>query len=65
MIPLLFVLPETLPMIAPMLDSLDAVYFAVPLADFLAVFTVLIFVGMEVRSLNSRSAAAKGAKARA
>ena len=65
LIPLLFVLPETLPMIAPMLDSLDAVYFAVPLADFLAVFTVLIFVGMEVRSLNSRSAAAKGAKARA
>lgn len=62
LVPLLFILPETLPSIAPMLDSLDAVYFAVPLADFLAVFTVVVFVVVEMRVLNRRSAEAKAGK---
>lgn len=63
LVPLLFILPEVLPSIAPMLDSLDAVYFAVPMADFLAVFTVVVFVVMELRVLNRRSAEAKEAAA--
>lgn len=61
LIPLLFVLPEVLPHIAPMLDSLDAVYFAVPLADFLAVFTVVVFVVIELRKLKARAAQDKAA----
>lgn len=59
LIPLLYILPVVLPSIAPMLDSLDAVYFAVPFADLLAAFTVLVFVIIEIRVLNKRIAESK------
>lgn len=54
LVPLLFILPECLPIIAPMLDSLDAVYFAVPMADFLAIFTTAVYIWHEVRRLNRK-----------
>ncbi len=54
LIPLLYIFPDILPYIAPMLDSLDAVYFAVPAADFLAIFTTAVFVWHEVRKLNRK-----------
>lgn len=65
LVPLLFILPEMLPSIAPMLDSLDAVYFAVPLADVIAAVTVLVFVIVELRKLKGRMADQKGAKSHA
>lgn len=65
LVPLLFILPEVLPSIAPMLDSLDAVYFAVPLADVIAAVTVLVFVVVELRKLKGRMADQKGAKSHA
>lgn len=65
LVPLLFILPEMLPSIAPMLDSLDAVYFAVPLADVIAAVTVLVFVVVELRKLKGRMADQKGAKSHA
>ena len=65
LVPLLFLLPEVLPSIAPMLDSLDAVYFAVPIADVIAAVTVLVFVIVELRKLKNRAADPKGEKAHA
>lgn len=65
LVPLLFILPETLPHIATMLDSLDAVYFAVPCADFLAAFTVLVFIVKELRVLRRKAADAEGVPNRA
>ena len=52
LIPLLFVLPLILPSIAPSLNGLDALYFAVPISDFLAIFTVGIFLIWEMRRLK-------------
>jgi hypothetical protein len=36
----------------PNLTSLDALYFAVPVADFLAIFTTAIFMAHESRRIN-------------
>ena len=63
LVPLLFLLPEVLPSIAPMLDSLDAVYFAVPIADVIAAVTVLVFVIVELRKLRGRALDSKGERA--
>ena len=59
LIPLTLIFPETLPHILPMIDSLDAVYFAVPASDFLAIFTVLVFLIVEMRKINRRIAEQK------
>lgn len=59
LIPLTLIFPETLPHILPMIDSLDAVYFAVPASDFLAIFTVLVFLIVEMRKINRRIAQQK------
>ncbi|MCI9129767.1 MAG: MATE family efflux transporter [Eggerthellaceae bacterium] len=52
LVPLLYILPEVLPHIVPSLDGLDALYFAAPIADFLAIFTVAIFIAWEMRRLR-------------
>lgn len=52
LLPLLFILPEILPMILPQFTSLDALYFAAPVADTLAIFTTAIFVFVEMRRLK-------------
>lgn len=52
LVPLLFVLPNILPTIAPEFDGLDALYFATPMADFLAIFTVAVFIAWEMRRLR-------------
>ena len=52
LVPLLFILPNILPTIAPEFDGLDALYFATPMADFLAIFTVAVFIAWEMRRLR-------------
>lgn len=52
LVPLLFILPHVLPTIAPGLDGLDALYFAAPISDFLAIFTVGIFLIWEMKRLR-------------
>lgn len=54
LVPLLFIMPEVLPGMVPFLDSLDAVYFATPLADLLAVVVTAVFVMREMRKLKAR-----------
>ena len=56
LIPLTLIFPEVLPYIITSIDSLDAVYFAVPAADFLAIFTVGVFVFIEMRKIGRRIA---------
>lgn len=52
LIPLLIVLPMLLPGWFPQFTSLDALYFATPAADFLAIFTTAVFVVVEVGRLR-------------
>ncbi len=52
LVPLYLLLPQMLPRIMPWLTSLDAVYYAVPCADFLAIFTTVLFVAWEMRRLK-------------
>lgn len=52
LIPLLVVLPMVLPGWLPQFTSLDALYFATPAADFLAIFTALVFIIMEMGRLK-------------
>ena len=52
LVPLLFWLPTVLPSIAPGLTGLDALYFAAPVADFLAIFTTLGFALWELRRIR-------------
>ena len=52
LIPMYLILPHLLPILVPSLTSLDALYFAVPVADFLAIFTTAIFIVREMRRLN-------------
>jgi uncharacterized membrane protein YcjF (UPF0283 family) len=49
---MLFIMPEILPVIAAQFNGLDALYFAAPVADFLAIFTTAIFVFFEMRRLR-------------
>lgn len=51
LIPLLFILAYVLPLWFPSFTSLDALYFATPVADFLSIFTTLLFVSAEGRRL--------------
>ncbi len=52
LLPLLFTLPEILPVMFPQFTGLDALYFAAPISDFLATFTTLVFVLVEMRRLK-------------
>lgn len=52
LIPLLFVFPQILPALPWHLTSLDALYFATPAADFLSIFTTLIFILLEMKRLR-------------
>lgn len=52
LIPLYVALPIMLPVWFPQYTGLDALYFAVPVADFLAIFTALVFILVERRRLH-------------
>ena len=52
LIPLYIVLPMLLPVWFPQYTGLDALYFAVPVADFLAIFTALVFILVERKRLH-------------
>ena len=52
LLPLMFWLPEVLPGWFPQFTGLDALYIATPVADFLAIFTVAIFIAIEMRRLK-------------
>ncbi|MGI6590842.1 MAG: MATE family efflux transporter [Eggerthellaceae bacterium] len=52
LIPLAFLLPAVLPGFFPQLTGLDALYWAVPCADFLAIFSTLVFIIWEMRRLR-------------
>ena len=52
LVPLYIFLPGILPQYFPQYTGLDALYFAVPAADFLAIFTTLIFVIWELRRIK-------------
>lgn len=52
LIPLYLLLPTLLPLWFPALNGLDALYFAVPIADFLAIFTTAIFVLWEMHRIK-------------
>lgn len=52
LVPLLFVLPEVLPHMFSQFTSLDAIYFAAPLSDFLSIFTTGVFIAFEMRRLK-------------
>ena len=52
LVPLLFALPEVLPHVLPQFTGLDALYFATPAADFLAIFTTVVFIVLEMGRLK-------------
>lgn len=52
LMPLYIVLPMLLPVWFPQYTGLDALYFAVPVADFLAIFTALVFILVERKRLH-------------
>ncbi|MEG0375356.1 MAG: MATE family efflux transporter [Raoultibacter sp.] len=52
LVPLLFILPEVLPLVFPQFTGLDALYFSMPVADFLSIFTTVIFIIFEMRRLK-------------
>ncbi|MCI2241263.1 MATE family efflux transporter [Adlercreutzia faecimuris] len=52
LVPLVLFLPSALPALAPSLTGLDALYVAAPVSDFLAIFTVGIFLVWEMRRLR-------------
>lgn len=52
LVPLYLFLPQWLPMWFPGLDGLDALYFAGPVADFLAVFATVIFMIREMQRIK-------------
>ena len=52
LVPLLIVLPMVLPEWFPQFTSLDALYFAAPISDFLAIFTTVVFIILEMGRLK-------------
>lgn len=52
LVPLLFLLPQVLPIAFPQFNSLDALYFAAPISDFMAIFTTAIAIVFEMRRLK-------------
>lgn len=63
LVPLLLVMPEVMPHIAPAFTGLDALYFAGPISDFLSTFTTALFVVWEMRRLRRMIAAEQSAAA--
>lgn len=61
LLPMLIILPQVLPSMVPSLNSLDAIYFAAPVADALAIFTTLVFVLIELKKLAKKEAEQKAA----
>ncbi len=55
LVPLLFILPHVLPVIAPQFDGLDALYFANPISDAVAISITIGFILWEMRRLNRLS----------
>ena len=53
LIPLMFILPETLPLLIPGMQGLDAVYIATPVADVCAIVLTTVFVIREWRRLKA------------
>lgn len=60
LVPLVMLLPDLLPRMAPALDGLDALYVAAPVSDFLSIFTVGLFLVWEMRRLRRMQAAQSG-----
>ena len=52
LIPMYLVLPLVMPVWFPQYTALDALYFAVPVADFCSIFTVLVFILLELRRIR-------------
>ena len=52
LIPLMYVLPELLPLWFSGMSGLDGLVFAMPVADFLAIFTTLVFFIWELRRIK-------------
>lgn len=52
LLPMLFILPEVLPLIFPQLTGLDALYMATPVADAMAVVLTTVFVVIELKRLK-------------
>ena len=52
LLPLLYVMPLWLPAVAPQYNGLDALLFAMPIADFLSIFTTALFIGWEMVRLR-------------
>ena len=62
LVPLLFTLPHLLPLIAPQFDGLDALYFANPLSDAVAISITVGFILWEMRRLNKMGTAVASGK---
>ncbi|MCL1797943.1 MAG: MATE family efflux transporter [Eggerthellaceae bacterium] len=52
LVPLLMILPEVLPRVLPQFNSLEALCFGAPIADFLSIFTTGVFVLLEMKRLG-------------
>ncbi|MEG2006722.1 MAG: MATE family efflux transporter [Raoultibacter sp.] len=52
LVPLLFLLPQVLPLVFSQFNSLDALYFAAPISDFMATFTTAVAIAFEMRRLK-------------
>ncbi len=52
LVPLLLILPHVLPALFPQFNSLDALYFAMPIADFMSIFTCGLFLFFEMKRLR-------------
>ena len=57
LVPLLYVLPVLLPTWFPQYTGLDALYFAAPVSDGLAIFTVAVFIIVEMKRLKKMEGA--------
>lgn len=53
MIPMLFILPPTLPSILPYTTGLDAIYFAPPVSDSIAIIVTAVFMWKELKRINT------------
>ncbi len=56
LVPLLLIMPDILPRMDPALTGLDALYYATPVADFLSIFTTVLFIVWEMRRLRRMQA---------
>ena len=52
LLPLLYLMPLWLPAVVPQYNGLDALLFAMPIADFLSIFTTAVCIGGEMARLR-------------